>query len=467
MSSKEFLYESRNTSASAWHFLVLQVFACLLSVNVSAQVFVTGQIIDEVTRKPLANTSIAITEINMQTISDNDGKFSLWCDKCSFHNLHLSISYIGYDAKTIGINPGYSNGIIIGLTPSGATLGEIDITPGLMPYLFFGSKETQVLDYEFYHDGWLIALYNFHRKKTFFVYLGNSKEILFEREFTNTHFQHFFVSCINRYYADAGNEVHELFIDNKGIRDTLINVNYFNYAIKYYVGNKGKYFFITRFFTHNLVQAFYLEDTEIRKISQKPFAWVERERDIKRLKNSEYHIQVDKLFLNRDVNHNGGSDMPTTKTGGSLQQQLKENDIERIEYTEREAYQEYMFKEIFAPLYVMDSALIIMNYYNNTIERYRFNGEWIDSIRLKVANEKGQIKQTYYDATDNKVYYRNENADTTQSIYELTIATGEGRERKKILRKDSYTIKVFDGNVYYPYNPPHTNNVILFREKMD
>ena len=443
-----------------------KLIACLLLILCCAFVqaqenrMIRGQVIDASTKRPLPKATVTGKEKEIVSITDHEGKFSMMCKDCKDSSLQITISFIGYEAKNITVNLSETREILIRLKPTDTKLGELTINPDLMKYIFFGSHETQVLDYVFFQSGWLIALYNFHEDKTYLVYLGKSKNVVFEKEFPNKNFQNFFVSCNNRYYAEAGNEVVEIVITLSGIEYKPVDFKFFNKAIKYYVGTKGKYFYITQFNLHYLVQGFFLDDTELKKIDEHPFTTVIREKDIQLLKDAAWREFAYKMLEPKSTFH------PVDPEGIEGGWYSNGYNYMREEFKERDA-QTYTLKEEFAPFYVLDSSLILINYFQNHIERHSFNGKLMDTVSLKINNEKRESRQTFYDTFSKKIFYRSEDADTAQSIDELNVSSGVGKEVRKISRNEIYNVKVSNGYVYYLFNPLKTNNVFLFREKFD
>ena len=450
------------------------LFFCSMFLHAQESIVIRGLVVDAVTMKPLVKASIVYKEKDIVSITDKDGKFSIECKDCKIDISKITISFIGYETKELTINTlSSSMEVRIRLKPVDKGLGAITVNPDLLPYIFFGSPQSQVLDYVFFQSGWLIALYNYHEDKTSIIYLGKSKSVLFEKEFPNKNFENFYVSCNGRYYAESGNEIIELFLSYTGIDFKPVDFDFFNKTIKYYAGTKGKYFYITEFLNQNLIQGFFLDNTETKKIEEQPFASVLREQDLILLTASEDRVAFKEGIANIDASHGVYTKISNPYAGSALtanwmilDKLVKENEIKQTKFAEQ-AYQSTKFKEVFAPFYVMDSSLVIVNYYQNIIERHAFDGKFIDTINLKIANDKRESKQTFYDTFSKKTYYRSESVDTAQSIYELNIANGESKEKRKISRSDIYDVKVSNGYVYYLFNPPKTNKVFLFREKID
>ncbi|MGE5519577.1 MAG: carboxypeptidase-like regulatory domain-containing protein [Candidatus Dadabacteria bacterium] len=81
------------------HFLFL---FCLTAINIYsfAQGTITGQVVDGETKEPLAGASVFAQNTTKGTITDKDGKFSLWLSKGGYE---IIISYTGYTSRSINL----------------------------------------------------------------------------------------------------------------------------------------------------------------------------------------------------------------------------------------------------------------------------------------------------------------------------------------------------------------------------
>jgi hypothetical protein len=81
--------------------LLLLVFVTLAASSASAQGTLSGQVVDDETKEPLAGASVFAQNTTKGTITDKDGKFSLWLNKGGYE---IIISFTGYTSKTINLS---------------------------------------------------------------------------------------------------------------------------------------------------------------------------------------------------------------------------------------------------------------------------------------------------------------------------------------------------------------------------
>lgn len=102
------------------YLLFLFFFA---SVAVQAQMQIKGKVIDEKTKEALPGISIYINNSTIGIITDAEGKFSLTIPFTG--KMELVASHLAYQKKTILIEPGKNDGLLIGLKAQDNTLNEV------------------------------------------------------------------------------------------------------------------------------------------------------------------------------------------------------------------------------------------------------------------------------------------------------------------------------------------------------
>ncbi|MFI5222338.1 MAG: carboxypeptidase-like regulatory domain-containing protein [Bacteroidia bacterium] len=449
-------------------FVICVLLAVLLFGTASAQVNIKGRVIDQVTKKPLVKASVILIGTDQSVVTNIEGKFTFYCEQCRKDRVKLMVSFVGYGRQTFTFDLTEPHELFISMRRIDFTLSEVIIVPEQLKYFFYGSNEAQVQDYIFVKDSFLIASYDFKVEKTFIDYLGKSKNSIFTHEFVNPLFRKFYVSCINKYYAEASDEVFEISFKKSKIKLDSVKFDYFEKTIKHYVGYSEPFFYITQFQANNLVQGFFTENTEQDKISEIPFAKVVRENDLTQRKilreTKIYQItdQPNKPNTKQDINSPASDPKNPTFDNPSYRPPQDEGYYSEStnEFGQR-TFQTMFFKRDFAPFYLIDSTIVLINYYQNFIERHSINGRPIDTIALKIGNTGKRSIQTFLDEATKKIYYRKEDEDSTQ-IYELNILNGNGKKVKTVSRKEIFNIKIRNDFVYYLFNPPVTNNLFLF-----
>ncbi|MFM7104686.1 MAG: carboxypeptidase-like regulatory domain-containing protein, partial [Flavobacteriales bacterium] len=107
--------------------LLLGIFYAM-NVPLAAQFVLTGKVIDESTREPLAFAVIADASSQRAAFSDIDGNFSL---NANSSVLEIHVRLLGYEASRIKVNT--ERPVVITLRPITQSLPEIIILPGVNP----------------------------------------------------------------------------------------------------------------------------------------------------------------------------------------------------------------------------------------------------------------------------------------------------------------------------------------------
>ncbi|MEE1943769.1 carboxypeptidase-like regulatory domain-containing protein [Pedobacter sp. KR3-3] len=95
----------------------------LVAATAHGQMVIKGQVIDEKSKGPLPGISIYINNSTIGTITDAEGKFSLTVPFSG--KMELVASHVAYQKKTVLIEPGKNDGVLIPLKPEDKTLNEV------------------------------------------------------------------------------------------------------------------------------------------------------------------------------------------------------------------------------------------------------------------------------------------------------------------------------------------------------
>jgi hypothetical protein len=100
----------------------------LLPIYLFGQHQITGKVIDEKSKEPLAFVNIIINETHIGTTSDIDGNFTI---TTSSPILSIQLSYVGYQPKKITLNN--SSKLLIKMKQTVFALEEFKVLPGINP----------------------------------------------------------------------------------------------------------------------------------------------------------------------------------------------------------------------------------------------------------------------------------------------------------------------------------------------
>ncbi|NPD46880.1 MULTISPECIES: DUF5686 and carboxypeptidase-like regulatory domain-containing protein [unclassified Lentimicrobium] len=113
-----------------FYISLLSILLIALSINTFAQnKVITGIIIDEESREPLAFVNIVTEDDKYGTSTDIDGLFQMKIPK---KTKSLTLSYVGYEKKSVDISYQKSQ-FIFKMKPLAYLLSEYEVTPGINP----------------------------------------------------------------------------------------------------------------------------------------------------------------------------------------------------------------------------------------------------------------------------------------------------------------------------------------------
>jgi len=115
-------------------FIFIFIFSCLIFItlrsNSQESYYVSGKVVDDKTKVPLAFVNIIINYNGFAGgTTDIDGKFML---TYSQRIRTLTLSYVGYQPMTFEVGQKTSN-LLISLTQKDVELQEVEILPGVNP----------------------------------------------------------------------------------------------------------------------------------------------------------------------------------------------------------------------------------------------------------------------------------------------------------------------------------------------
>ncbi len=110
-------------------FLMGCLFSFLSAFTQANFVVVSGKIVDHETRKALVSVSVRVQDMNLATVSNGDGEFSLKVPADST-GLRILFSHVGYEPKELPLSSLNKERNIIRLRPDFIALNEFEIRTG-------------------------------------------------------------------------------------------------------------------------------------------------------------------------------------------------------------------------------------------------------------------------------------------------------------------------------------------------
>jgi hypothetical protein len=429
---------------------------------------VTVKIVDSNTLRPLPRASVTIGEDEIQVYSNDSGEVSLFFETGE-RKRAIKITMVGYESHESSITPGLSRQVIK-LKSITVPLPATEVFPELPAHLFFGSKETQVLDYVVTPSYTLIALYNYFTKSCRLILLDASLKVSDEQPIPAS-FEKFHVSGLGYIYAITPAQVYEIIIRKGLIQTRYITQERFYKTIQYYCGGHDQYLYLTMRAKTGQIAIFFHEDTKEKIIYQvSPFCVIKDE-VLQRNAIVDYNRPYVKSMY-------PGHDPTYAKDMVSLEELFpfydpSEGDIipggfrsDITYFKQKEMQKRYGVHPVYTPFFKADSGLLIFDFYKNTANRYSYNTELksADSIifhkapgweQLVLKNENDQMFTAYKNEKSRLVIHLLNRVDfSTTPIKELSYT-------------DITNIKISGEYVYYLRQPfANRNNVFLFRERL-
>ena len=428
---------------------ILLFFCCSCSYA-QENIILSGQVIDATSKKPLARAGIVIQGTNDFSLTNDSGFFVLHTTKTSGI---LEISFIGYQKSYISYKNNSEKPILIKLERSVEQLKDVEVSKSKLEHLYFGESKIMVLDYEFWDANTLIALYNYHTKKCSAVLLNKSDKLVDEISLPSN-FEYFYYSCIKRTFAVTTDGVYEISFQNGNLKVDTFNQKYFETTVLSYAGFIDGFFYIQLFDALKFSTKYFLEDTKIKKIYPNPFLVVNDNNEISKYKHDLSRKDTARkrdLALYKSLGIDLSDLYYTKETPGEF---IVVNEMKQ------------KHKDVYAPLFVTDSLVMIFDYVDSLIRKFSFDTEKKSTTNISYMLDKTWNRKVLYDRVQKKfygVFFDNH----FHSVKEINIETGNASFAKKISYPEVRNIKIRNGEIYYlhaPFEP--TGNVFLFKEKI-
>jgi len=133
-----------------------------------------GNIVDELTLRPIQDVNIKVYGTTKGTSTDKAGSFTLTFNKIP---AELVFTCIGYETATFEITKNSGKTIEFLLRPKSYMLQEVDISSKKYSFLF-KDKDYSVLDYELMDDKILLLVFRYQLKQSELVLLNRSGDTL-------------------------------------------------------------------------------------------------------------------------------------------------------------------------------------------------------------------------------------------------------------------------------------------------
>lgn len=405
------------------------------------------KVLDAETENVLNRASVSVNGRQRKYTNDN-GIVSL---KLTFPAT-LRVSFVGYQTQTVELTKFRQDTIQVLLQPKKEQLADITIYPKLPDFLYFGSYETQVIDYEFADSYTMLGLYNYKQRKCYLLILDSNAKIIAEEPLPSD-FDHFYKSCIFKYYAVSGSVIHEVQFKKGIVLLNYVSGEYFYNKVVYYKGFYKEYFYVMEPHKSKQVHTYYVENTTLKQVL--PFVSVGNQRGFNRyMRDDRIKGRMRKAEL--------------TNMG------LEDDEDSPVGYYERETRGEFIkgsqmefgYKQVVSKLFVEDSTVLVFDFTDGLVSKHNAKGTLFDSLPFAFHKEQGW--QPFFEKNGSHYYTSYQARDSSVTVAKIAATNNlQIQTLQKLTHAGAFQWKVHHGFIYYLYySLEYPNNQFLFREKL-
>ncbi len=131
--------------------------------------------------------------------------------------------------------------------------------------------------------------------------------------------------------------------------------------------------------------------------------------------------------------------------------------------------QDFLYKKIYAPLFINEDTIIVFDQYKNLIYRFDSDHDKIDSIpyNLKIKRSLGKWQQPLIKDKITGNIYALYNKGGYFFLKGINVTTGKAEQTLKLSNKYVENLTILNGYVYYIYHPYESiQKKFLYREKI-
>ncbi|MCX6304315.1 MAG: carboxypeptidase-like regulatory domain-containing protein [Bacteroidetes bacterium] len=396
--------------------------------------FFYGKVVDQVSKKPVANVNLSIPGSKTGTVTGKNGEFSFFTDSIP---ASLVVSHVGYVTKNI-ILDATSYSLTIYLLPAVAELAEVEIKANANE-AFFKDDHYAVLDYEI--DSNMVYLLIFRQ------YLSKSelicKSIYGDTVATSTPFYfrpyRLFRDCLGALHVLSHDSGFQVFRQGNLLHLIhAVNLKKFDDVLKNCVAATPEVLFFQR--VTDLGQGVEYYGINRKTFKKNAISRVGDEKKKKMLRrNSE-----DAWLMGSMVPPDSREDFVTW------------NYVHKI-----------LYRPIKTSLYRIGEFTCIFNTPDRQIEFYDLTGNFSYKLALRTdqVSDGRWTNDVIIDERSGKVYTTFV-SNGQYSLYGIDLNSGVLKKRMMFVHYYPEKIRVYNDFVYYLYNVPgDPDNKMLYRQK--
>jgi len=425
---------------------VLFFFLCITVVG-QGKLYIIGNITDATTGNPIENVHVKVQQQNVLTLSSAKGAYNLSLYKKKYPTLIFSHTTYAtlYEPLNSKKDTIYLN---VKLVPKVEQLIEVNIESEKKPEIVFKSAKISISDYEFSEDKYIFLAYGKRLNKDSEIYLVNEHETILGSHFIPGNPIELYTDYLGNINLICKHKIYRILVEGNQLSMFELPMDDFNQLIKPIVDTLEENLIFSDFlqqFPRFKYYAFNPVDTSIATIKEIVH------KDMDHQYNFEYYSlnNAEKQFAKRMAKRFKGLDkydIAASMTGFSSN---------------------FLYEEVYAPLFVINDTIHIFDHYENKIWKFVDDTVEVGEVGFSYHQPKKKSewkRKLIMDEVNGKVYglfLRN----GYNYLKEINTNTGKVVLEKKLTFQFVEEIKIKDGMVYYTYKPHQTlQKKFLYKE---
>ena len=430
------------------------IFSLFIFLSISAfgqkNIFVRGTIIDSETKQPIALAHIKIHNQNIITKTDEQGAFNMYF--YAQKRTTLVISHTSYQTTYEVVNAEKDTlNLTINLEKKTVELTTFTVEDNSKPIAVFKSVEISIADYEFSKDNFIFIAYEKNPAKDSKLYLVDKQQTILATHFIPCEPVELYTDYLGNINLICKKAIYRIEISNQNqITLYKLPLEDFYQLIKPVIDTLGKSIIFSDFlqqFPRFKYYAFNTEDTTmsiIKEVVHKDMDW-QYQYEYYDLNNAE------KQFAKR------------------MAKKYKDYDKHDIAAAMTGFANNFMYEEVYAPLFIINDTIHIFDHYENEIAKFIYDTVPTTNVAIDYhiqQNGSKWKKQLFMDELNGDIYA----LFLKQGYFilkKINTQTGSVISETKLQHQFVSKIKIKEGYVYYTYKPQQTlQKKFLFKEKL-
>jgi len=441
--------------------LMLLFFAIQIYSQDSSFTF-RGKVIDFASKTPLAHVGIQINGTLRGTETDSSGHFTLFI---TGERKLLKFSLLGYE--TVYVNPYSQPGkeYLVPMKQKARLMSEVSVTANAIQPMA-KSKRSYVLDYDFYNDDILLISYGITKSSYKLVLINEQADTLSIIKTPEMPVK-LFKDCLGNHYIVCEENIYQVYYDNTSLRllppksikdleNVLLPCIAQDSSNLYLIAKEGSYLVTNTafhdFYSNNTSLTYYFINKE-QKLKKQLLTVVDEETlrmkaDERRLLDAKEQGRAGDA-QGRIMNPKSKSDTRAKTSNHRNKSILKSFDIIFSETI--------VFKEIFAPLYVIKGKLYVFDFVNSKLQSFSPSGDLLKESGMTLHKDLKWKRYMCIDETLNKAYTLFEKNGISE-LKEIDLKTGKECHSEKIPLVFAENIKINNGSIYFLHKGQETDD---------